>query len=186
MDTNHPPSWVERAVIEMKASQEYQARIYDEDYQTLPVPAWDAQRNWLVIGFGTSSRTGGPMGKVQSRPPHITCVVSWPDGKLHWSLDNTAQRTWPTQPGLAAPAIPQPIAGTPMERLRRYYAALSDALQQGAFATHAPANAPAACAAARATREAFLPAAPYPNLADFYAAPLSNIDGWLASNCGGR
>ncbi|HEX7636770.1 MAG TPA: hypothetical protein VF457_00105 [Burkholderiaceae bacterium] len=181
---NAPPSWVETAVIEMKASREYQTKVYDELYQTLPVPAWNAQRNWLVVGFGTNSRTGGPLGPVKSQPPYIACVVSYPDGKRHWALDDNAARVWPTQRGLPELALPASLAGNPMDRRRLYYRALSDALQQGAFAAHAPVNAAKACTAARAAREAFLPASPFPNLLPFYAAPLNDMDGWLAAHCG--
>lgn len=184
MDNATPPlSWVERTVIEMKASDDYQSRIHDEDYQTLPVPAWNAQRNWLVIGFGVNTRTGGPLGKVQSRAPHIACIIEWPQAKLHWSVDNTAQRAWPAQSGLPNPVIPTGLSGTLAERMRRYYRALSDALEQGAFSGQAPANLNAACVAAREARDAFLPASPYPNLAPFYATPLQGIDDWLAMNC---
>ncbi|MGN6529600.1 MAG: hypothetical protein ACTHL8_24670 [Burkholderiaceae bacterium] len=180
---NAPPSWVETAVIEMKASQEYQTKVFDEFYQTLPVPVWNEQHNWLVIGFGANSRSGGPMAPVQSRLPHIACAVSYPDGQRHWSVDNAAARIWPTHQGVPTPSLPTALAGTPMERRRQYYRALSEALKQGAFSAHAPADPAAACTAARATREAFLPASPFPNLLPIYAAPLHDMDGWLAARC---
>jgi hypothetical protein len=184
MDHNiPPPSWVEQAVIDMRESQDYQKRIVDEWYETLPVPAWNAQQNWLVVGFGKNSRSGGPMGPVQSRAPHIACVLSYPDGKQQWSVDNLTQRVWPAADGATNPALPTQIAGSPMERLRHYYRALSGALEQGAFTAHAPRNAAGACAAARETRDLFLPASPYPNLTQIYAGALGNIDGWLKTNC---
>lgn len=178
-----PPPWVETVIIEMKASQAYQAKVFDEFYETLPVPVWNAQRTWLVIGFGTNSRTGGPLGAVQSRPPQIACTVSYPGGTRHWSVDNAAERVWPNRKDVSVPSLPAVSTGTRMDRRREYYRALSDALQQGAFSGHAPANVSAACAAARATRQAFLPAPPFPNLLPIYAAPLHDMDGWIADHC---
>ena len=187
MDYNNPPpSWVEHAVIEMRESHDYQSRIADEWYETLPVPVWSVEQNWLVVGFGKNSRTGGPMGAVQSRPPHIACVLRYPDGKQQWSVDNLAQRVWPSSSGAEEPTLPPQVTGGPMDRVRRYYGALSDALREGAFAGHPPMNVPAACAAARATRDALLPAAPYPNLLPIYAGAWHNMADWLKTNCGGR
>ncbi len=184
MDNATPPtSWVERAVIEMKDSEFFQSRVHDEDYKTLPVPVWNAQQTWLVIGIGVNTRSGGPLGAVTSRAPHLVCVVEWPQATLHWVVDNTAQRAWPTQAGLPTPALPTALAGKPRERVLRYYEALSRALENGAFASTAPADPQSACAAARETREAFLPASPYPNLAPYYAASLHGVDDWLATHC---
>lgn len=183
---NPPPSWVEHAVIEMRQSQTYRDKIADEWYETLPVPAWDAQRNWLVVGFGVNIRTAGPMSPVNSRPPHIACVLSYPEGAQQWSADNLAQRVWPSSAGAVEPAFAPQLTGDTMERRRRYYGALSDALREGAFNGHAPMNPPAACAAARVTRDAFFPAAPYANLVPIYAGALHHMDDWLKTNCGGR
>ena len=182
--TAEPVSRIERAIVEMRASDTYQARIFDENYETLPVPVWNSQRNWLVVGFGVNARTGGPQGKITSRAPHIVCAIEWPQAVLHWVVDYKAQRSWPTQADLPEPVIPTNLQGDPSSRRQRYYEALSRALDQGAFAAKAPADPQAACEAARATRDAFLPASPHRNLAPYYAAPLHDIDGWIAAHCG--
>jgi hypothetical protein len=187
MDYNTPPtSWVEHAIIEMRQSPTYREKIVDEWYETLPVPAWDAQRHWMVIGFGKNSRSGGPTGPATSSPPHMACAVSYPDGRQQWSLENTPQRAWPGSANAVVPTLPPPVAGGLMDRRRRYYRALSDALQQGAFGTAPAANPPAACAAARETRAAFMLAVTYPNLAPVYAGALAQMDGWLDTHCDGR
>ncbi len=181
---NDTPSWVQRAVMQMRASDTYQQKVFDEHYETLPVPVWNSQRTWLVVGFGVNMRSVGPLGIVTSRPPHIVCAIEWPQGALHWVVDNTAQRAWPTQADLPDPVIPTPLDGDPTQRRQRYYEALSKALDKGAFAAGTPADPRAACEAARATRDALLPASPYKNLAPYYATPLHAIDGWIASTCG--
>src|SRR5215471_14172088 len=100
---NNAASWVERAVIEMRASQAYRTQVVDEWYETLPVPAWNEHATWLVVGFGKNTRTGDPARPLQSRLPHLTCTLRYPDGEQHWSIDNAAQRTWPST---AASAVP--------------------------------------------------------------------------------
>jgi hypothetical protein len=126
------------------------------------------------------------MGPVTSSPPHLACTLSYPEGQQQWSVENTATRAWPASAAAAVPTLPPPVAGGLMDRRRSYYRALSDALQQGAFSAVAPANAPAACAAARETRASFLLAVTYPNLAPMYAGALAQMDGWLGTNCGVR
>jgi len=185
MDNATPSSsWVQQAVLQMRASDTYQSKVFDEHYETLPVPVWNSQQNWLVVGFGVNSRTGGPLGAITSRAPHLVCAIEWPSAALHWVVDNTAQRAWPTQAGLPEPVIPTDRQGDLTQRRQRYYEALSRALDKGAFASKPPADARAACEAARATRDALLPASPYKNLLPHYATPLHSIDGWIAANCG--
>lgn len=187
MDTHTTPaSWVEQAVMAMKKTDTYRTQLYDEDYKTLPVPVWNAQKTWLVVGAGRTGQSGGAGGTADSRPPHLVYVIEWPQTTGHWVVDNTAQRAWPTRPGLPEPAIPETNPRKGWELTVRYYEALSKALEQGAFSARTPANPPAACAAASETRAALMPAAPYKNLAPFYAAPLNDIDGWIAANCGRR
>ena len=178
------PSWVEHAVVEMRRSPEYQARIIDEWYETVPVPAWNDTRNWLVVGFGKTTRRGpGPQSPVEVRAPHIACVVSYPDGQRQWAVDNTALRVWPTHAGDPEPVFPPLAVGGSQQRREHYYALLSSALGHGAFAAHTPPDPVAACTAARAAREAFLPAATYASLAPIYATPLHDMDGWLSAHC---
>jgi hypothetical protein len=178
-----PPPWVERAVVEMRRSPEYQSRIVDEWYETLPVPAWNDSRTWLVVGFGKTVRAGGPTSPAQARAPHIACGVCYPDGPRQWAVDNTAQRVWPTRAGTPEPTLPAPVVGGSQERREHYYQLLSVALDQGAFSAHQPANPPSACSAARAVRVSFLPAAIYQSLAPVYATALQDMDGWLAAHC---
>ncbi|MGN6529599.1 MAG: hypothetical protein ACTHL8_24665 [Burkholderiaceae bacterium] len=179
-----PPSWVGHAVVEMRQSPEYQSRIVDGWYETLPIPAWNERRTWLVVGFGKTTRIGsGPLAPVQAQAPHIACVTSYPDGLRQWSGDDMARRVWPTHAGDPEPAFPPPMTGGSQQRRERYYALLSDALSHGAFAARAAADPVAACAAARAARQAFLPAATHASLALVYATPLHDMDGWLATHC---
>ena len=184
MDYSKPPtSWVERAIVEVRTSPTYRSKIDDEFYETLPVPAWSAQQNWLVIGFGEIHRFGPPPAPFETLMPHIACAVSYPDGQQHWSLDEATAHVWPVGSGLADAAIPPPVIDGLLEREQQYYTALSKALALGAFAAHAPADQSAACAAAREVRTLFLPAATYPNLAKVYARPVADMDGWLATHC---
>lgn len=185
MDTNTPQtSWVEHAVVAMKRTDVYRTQLDDEDYRTVPVPVWNSQQTWLVVGVGIARQAGGPPNPVKTRPPHLVCIVEWPTATIHWIVDNTAERAWPTQPGLPAPVFPADISGRRRDLTVRYYEALSKALEQGAFSARAPDNPPAACAAAGEMRTAFLAAAADENLAPYYAAPLHNINGWIAANCG--
>ena len=187
MDSAAPPvSWVEQVTTQVKATDIYQRSMPDggADYETLPVPAWNAQRSWLVIGIGDIVRSGpGPRGATGARPPRIACIVDWPQATLHWVDGDAVKDAWPARAGLAAPAIPTDLRGNHWDHVVAYERALSTALEQGAFSAKAPANAPAACTAARAVRDALMPAAPYANLAPFYAAPLHDIDGWIAAHC---
>ena len=147
-----PPSWVERAVVEIRASSTYRSKVADEFYETLPVPAWSAQHNWLVVGFGAIHRRAPPPGPFETRMPHMACTVSYPDGLQHWSLDEAVAPLWPVRPGLADAAIPPPVIDGLQERKRQYYSALSQALAVDAFTGHPPADPVAACAAARQVR----------------------------------
>jgi len=190
MDYAAPPlSWVERAIVQLKDTDTYQRSMPDGGavYETLPVPTWDAQRTWLVVGIGDLQRSGpGPRSVTGARPPRIACIVDWPQAAPHWVDGDAVEKTWPARPGLPTPAVPTDLRGNHRDRVIAYYRALSTALEQGAFSAKAPADAPVACTAARATRDALIPAAPYANLAPFYAAPLHDIDDWIAANCGKR
>ncbi len=185
--TSPPPSWVEREIIETRASQTYRNQVVDEWYETLPVPAWDGRGRWRVIGFGKNARRGDAARRGPSRPPHLACVVRYPDGARQWSVEGSAQHAWPASS--AVESIPSASESTPvgslMERRRAYYGALSTALAHGAFTTQAPTNKAEACVSARTARNAFLPAATYANLVPVYAVPFASMDAWLASNCPG-
>lgn len=187
MDNATPPtSWVERAIVQVKDTATYERNVREggADYETLPVPAWNAQRNWVVIGVGDLLRSGpGPHGVTGARPPRIACVVDWPQATLHWVEGDALKNAWPTRPGLPALAIPAQVPGKHWDHVVAYHRALSAALERGAFSAKPPADPPAACAAARAARDAFAAAAVEKNLAPVYAAPLHDIDGWIASHC---
>jgi len=184
MDTNMPPSsWVMQAVEAMKDTDVYQTKIKDSYYRTLPVPVWNSQRTWIVVGVGKSRQTGGIQGRVTSQPPHLVCIIEWPQATIHW-VDVDADRAWPYQPGLPAPSIPDTNPRKAWDLTVHYYNALSKALERGAFSAQTPANPPAACAAARDVRASFMPASPYKSLAPYYATPLHDIDGWIAAHCG--
>ncbi len=186
MDIDTPPSsWVEKAIVAMKKTDVYQTQIKDSYYRTLPVPVWNSQRTWLVLAVGKYVRIGSMQAPRTAQPPHLVCVIEWPQATIHW-VEDDADRAWPTQAGLPEPAIPQPSPINPWDLTVRYYDALSRALELGAFAGHAPVHQAAACAAASEVRASFMPASPFKSLAPYYAAPLHNIDGWIAANCGKR
>ncbi len=184
MDSATPPSsWVERAIVQMKRSDTYQDNAYDGDYETVPVPAWDAHRNWLVIGMGQVLRSRpGPYGTTGATPPRLACVIDWPQATLHWAQGEAVKQVWPARPGLPTPVVPTGFQSNPWDIRVAYFRALSAALERGAFSAAAPADPGAACTAARAARDAFLPAASW-ELAPFYAAPRHDMDGWIAAHC---
>ena len=187
MDTNMPTSsWVAQAVDAMKQTDVYQIGIKTGYYQTVPVPVWNSQKTWLVIGIGRNRfGAAGIQGPATSVAPHLVCVIEWPQATIHW-VEDGADRAWPSQPGLPEPAIPETDARKTWQLTVHYYDALSKALELGAFSGQPPVHQAAACAAAGEVRASFMPASPFKSLAPYYAAPLHNIDGWIAANCGKR
>ena len=186
MDAYTPPSsWVAKAIVAMKQTDVYQTEIKDSYYRTLPVPVWNSQRTWLVLGVGRIRRIGTLHGPETTMPPHLVCVIEWPQATIQW-VEDDADRAWPSQPGLPEPAIPETNPRKAWELTRHYEDALSKALELGAFSARPPVRQAAACAAAGKVRASFMPASPFKSLAPYYATPLHNIDGWIAANCGKR
>ena len=175
-------SWAERALREVFASPDYQALGGTGLWDSLPVPIERAAGPWLVVAVGTGGavapRAGQPLPVVN--PPRFCCVLHYPDRHPRWELSGGAP-SWP-QGGTPPPEPPAAEARPdPATRTHAYCAALSTALELGAFADAPPPRLQSALEAVRETRRtliAAIPAVARPH----YAGALAVIDRWIAAH----
>lgn len=182
-------AWVEPAVRQLRAATEYQQRIKDEWYETLPVPGRGADQRpgvWVALG----PQVGAP---PQRRPqaPQWLVFVRWPDADAVWHPLTTTQATGVWQPGATWP-VQAPPSGSLMVRRRAYYQAVDQLLALGGppqprAAAEGSAPAPwggGLCESLRTGHTALLAAAPA-GLAPFYQWALGQWAQWRRQACPG-
>lgn len=97
MNTNPKTSWFESSLNKLTASSEYQKRVVDEYWTSLPLPICRGKATGFVMYFGKTRKA--PDGIREPQSPHTAVWVSYPESTIEW-FDPTSKSAVISDEGL--------------------------------------------------------------------------------------